>query len=89
VSVRYVELADYIVIAEAVTGLPYETVIKLTKIDLADSALHAPMAGFGDEELYPGFIMKSAVLLVRLAKNHPLPDGNNERHGCLFASSWS
>jgi death-on-curing protein len=33
-------------------------------------------AGFGDEDLYPDFVDKSAVLVVRLAKNHPLPDGN-------------
>jgi death on curing protein len=27
-------------------------------------------------EFYPGFVEKAAVLVVRLAKNHPLPDGN-------------
>jgi death-on-curing protein len=27
-------------------------------------------------DLYPEFLLKAAVLLVRLAKNHPLPDGN-------------
>jgi death-on-curing protein len=45
-------------------------------LNLADSALHAPMAGFADQDLYPDFVDKAAVLLVRLAKNHPLPDGN-------------
>lgn len=44
--------------------------------DLADSALHAPAAGFGDSEFYPEFIDKAAVLTARLAKNHPLRDGN-------------
>lgn len=34
------------------------------------------MAGFGGVELYPGFLDKAAVLVVRLAKNHALPDGN-------------
>ena len=48
----------------------------MAKLDLADSALHAPSAGFGDTEFYPEFVNKAAVLLVRLAKNHPLPDGN-------------
>jgi alkylation response protein AidB-like acyl-CoA dehydrogenase len=28
------------------------------------------------EEFYPDFVDKAAVLLVRLARNHPLPDGN-------------
>src|SRR5206468_1089444 len=41
-----------------------------------DSALHAPQAGFGDEEFYPEFVDKAAVLAVRIARNHPLPDGN-------------
>jgi len=48
----------------------------VTKLSLADSALHAPAAGFGDTDIYPDFVDKAAVLLVRLAKNHPLPDGN-------------
>jgi prophage maintenance system killer protein len=45
------------------------------KLDLADSALHAPLASFGGEEFYPDFCDKAAVLLVRLAKNHPVLDG--------------
>ena len=40
------------------------------------SALHAPAAGFGETEFYTDFIDKAAVLIVRLAKNHLLPDGN-------------
>ena len=43
---------------------------------LLDSALHAPQAGFGDVEFYPDLADKAAVLVVRIAKNHPLPDGN-------------
>ena len=50
--------------------------MKVANLDLADSALHAPAAGFGETEFYPGFVHKAAVLIVRLAKNHPLPDGN-------------
>jgi death-on-curing protein len=76
VSVRYIELADYLAIATKVTGLDTNTLIRVTKVDLAESALHAPAAGFGETEFYPDFIDKAAVLVVRLAKNHPLPDGN-------------
>src|SRR5262245_23906708 len=50
--------------------------MKAANLDLADSALHAPAAGFGETEFYPDFVEKAAVLIVRLAKNHPLPDGN-------------
>jgi death-on-curing protein len=50
------------------------TLSNATKLDLADSALHAPSASFGDEEFYPDFCDKAAVLMVRLVKNHPLLD---------------
>ena len=75
-SVEYLDLADYIAIAAAVTGLDLRTVMNMTNHDLADSALHAPAAGVGDTDFYPEFIDKAAVLVVRLARNHPLPDGN-------------
>lgn len=75
-TVEYLDLSDYVGIASEVTGLDEALVIKVANLDLADSALHAPAAGFGDEEFYPSFIGKAAVLIVRLAKNHPLPDGN-------------
>ncbi len=75
-SVEYLDLADYIAIAAAVTGLDLQTVMNVTNHNLADSALHAPAAGFGDTDLYPEFVDKAAVLIVRLARNHPLPDGN-------------
>ena len=74
-SVAYVDLVD-VAIAAAVTGLEVDTLMRVTKLDLADSALHAPAAGFGDVEFYPDFVDKAAVLVVHLAKNHPLPDGN-------------
>jgi len=76
VSIRYLDLVDYVAIAAGVTGLGAETVVHVAKLDLAESALHAPAAGFGDVEFYPDFVAKAAVLLVHLAKNHPLPDGN-------------
>ena len=39
-------------------------------------ALHAPAATFGGVEFYPDLVTKARVLVVHLAKNHPLPDGN-------------
>lgn len=30
----------------------------------------------GESDLYPDFVDKALVRMVRLAKNHPLPDGN-------------
>ncbi len=75
-NVEYLYLADHLAIAQAVTGLDLQTVINITNADLADSPLHAPAAGFGDDDFYPDFIDKAAVLLVRLTRNYPLPDGN-------------
>jgi len=76
VIVYYLDLADYLAIVTEVTGLDVETAIRVTNVDLADSALHAPQAGWGETDLYPDFVDKAAVLVTRLTKNHPLPDGN-------------
>ncbi len=73
---RYISLAEYFWLAEQVTGLEAAVLIKAARADLADSALHAPQAGFGDEDFYPDLFDKAAVLTCRLAWNHPLPDGN-------------
>ena len=73
---RYLNLAEYLWLAEQVTGVDAATLAKASRIDLADSALHAPAAGFGDEDFYPDIYDKAAVLCCRLAWNHPLPDGN-------------
>lgn len=73
---RYLTLAEAITISEAVTGLDSVTLAKASRLELLDSALHAPQAGFGDEDFYPDIEQKAAVLAVRIARNHPLADGN-------------
>jgi death-on-curing protein len=74
--VRYLSLAEALLIGEAVTGMETSTLARVSRLELLDSALHAPQAGFGDEDFYPSFVEKAAVLAVRIARNHPLPDGN-------------
>ncbi|MFW2332636.1 type II toxin-antitoxin system death-on-curing family toxin [Ilumatobacter sp.] len=73
---RYLSLAEFWYLAEHVTGVPAGTLITASRIDLADSALHAPQAGFGDADFYPDLYDKASVLACRIAWNHPLPDGN-------------
>ena len=73
---RYISLAEYLWLAEQVTGLAADVLAKAARLDLADSALCAPGAGSGDTDFYPDLIDKAAVLTCRLAWNHPLPDGN-------------
>lgn len=41
-SIVRLDLADYVAIAAEVTALDVETVIRVAKLDLADSALHEP-----------------------------------------------
>jgi death-on-curing protein len=81
---RYLDLADYLLIAQAVLGPPAERIAAFNRIGLADSALAAPQAGFGGVEAYPDFATKAAVLCWHLVKNHPLPDGNKR---CAFLAT--
>ena len=74
--IRYLTLAEYLWLAEQVTGIEAIVHTKAARTDLADSALHAPSASFGGQEFYPELIDKAAVLTCRLAWNHPLLDGN-------------
>lgn len=73
---RYITLAEYLWLAEQVTGIDAAVLSKAGRIDLADSALNAPLASFGGDEFYPDLIDKAAVLACRVAWNHPLVDGN-------------
>ncbi len=73
---RYLSLVEFWFLAEHVTGIDAATLIKASRVDLADSALHAPQAGFDDTDFYPDLHDKAAVLACRLEWNHPLPDGN-------------
>jgi hypothetical protein len=70
--VRYLSLAEALVIAEAVTGIDTDVLSKTAAIDLLDSALHAPQASFGGEEFYPYFVDKAAVL-GRANRSKPSP----------------
>lgn len=70
------DLADYLLIAEAILDVSADRLEHTANLPLAESALSAPFAGFGDHERYPGLATKAAVLCSRLVRNHPLPDGN-------------
>jgi len=74
--VNYLSLAEAFVLGQLVTGIDAVILESASRTDLLDSALHAPQAGFGDDDFYSDFFMKAAVLCTRIARNHPLPDGN-------------
>jgi death-on-curing protein len=75
----YIELAAYLLEADpsAVRALP--------RIDLAESAIHAPFASFAGADPYPELVEQAAVLIEHLARNHPLPDGNKRAAFLLMA----
>lgn len=73
----YLDLADFLLIAEAILGLPAERIAEMPRVvQMAESALSVPASGFGGVEAYPEFVQKAALLASRLARDHPLPDGN-------------
>jgi death-on-curing protein len=76
VTVEYLDLGDFLVIAEEVLGVSADDIASSSRLDLAESALHSPAATFGDVEFYPDLATKAAVLCTRIVKNHPLIDGN-------------
>jgi death-on-curing protein len=75
-AVRYLDLADFLLIAEAVLGVDARELAYAARLNLAESALAAPSATLEGHEFYPTFPEKAAVLCSRLIRNHPLPDGN-------------
>jgi death on curing protein len=73
---RFISLPEFFWLAEQVTGIEAQILANTGSVNLADSALHAPQAGLGDQDFYPDLVDKAAVLTCHLAWNHPLPDGN-------------
>lgn len=45
-------------------------------LNLLESAIARPKAGFGNFEAYPDIFIKAAVLMYSIIKNHPFIDGN-------------
>jgi len=68
--IKYLGLADFLLIAEAALQVPAEDLHRVCDIGAADSALKAPAACFGDYEAYPSMAQKTAVLAARLCRNH-------------------
>lgn len=75
-GVDYVTLDQWVHLAAEVLGTDAATIRRTADLNLIDSALHAPAAGFGEQDLYPDVIDKAAVLCWHLVNNHGLPDGN-------------
>lgn len=78
---RYVTLAEYFWLAEQVTGVDADTLTKASRSDLADSALHAPQAGFGDVEFYLISATRPLCWFVGWRGTTHFPTGTSVRRG--------
>lgn len=61
-GVDYVTLDQWVHLAAEVLGSDAATIRRTADQNLIDSALHAPTAGFGEQDLYPDVIDKASVL---------------------------
>jgi prophage maintenance system killer protein len=81
-------LEDFLQVVATVLGLDIERAATVVDPTLAES-LAAPFAGFGAHERYPSIEEKIAVLIERLARNHPVRVDGNSRSafttGVIFA----
>lgn len=72
-----IELGDFLLIAEIHTGIAAEQLARMPRVvSLAEAALAAPFAGFGDYEAFPALHEKAAICCARIIAYHSLPDGN-------------
>jgi death on curing protein len=82
-------LEDFLQVVAGVLRLDIERAASVVDPALAGSALAAPFAGFGEHERYPSIEEKIAVLVERLARNHPVRVDGKKRSaftmGVIFA----
>lgn len=70
------ELADLLLIAEAVLEAPAERLARIVLVPGAESALAAPFASFDGVDFYEDPVERAAICCSRIIRNHPFPDGN-------------
>ncbi len=61
-SVAYIDLADFLAVSELVLQESAVDIARVSRLELAESALHAPAASFGGVEFYADLATKAAVL---------------------------
>jgi death on curing protein len=82
-------LEDFLQVVAAVLEVDVARAAAVVDAGLAESALAAPFAGFAEVERYPSIEAKTAVLIERLARIHPVRVDGNKRSafamGIVFA----
>ena len=75
---RRIELGDFLLISEIHSGIDASQLARIPRVvNLAEAALAAPFAGFGDYEAFPALHEKAAIYSSRIATYHPLPTGTS------------
>ncbi|MXW61078.1 MAG: type II toxin-antitoxin system death-on-curing family toxin [Acidimicrobiaceae bacterium] len=88
-GVECLDLVDFLLIAEQVTGFRVEELSRHPRLQMAEHALSAPNAGIGPDEYYPRFADKAAAMAFQLIKGHPLLDGNKRvGYACLLEFAY-
>jgi death-on-curing protein len=70
------DIADFLLIAQAVLDVDAKAIARITGIPEAESALAAPFATFEGIDFYEDPVERAAICCSRIVRNHPLPDGN-------------
>lgn len=84
-SVECLDLADFLLIAEQITEIDIESLVRLPRLHMVEHALSAPSAGIEQVEYYPSFAEKAAAMSFQLIKGHPHLDGNKRvGYACLL-----
>lgn len=72
-KVAYIDLADFLAISELVLGHPADQIARVSHLELAESALHAPAASFGGIEFYPDLAIKPQCCAPGWSRTTHLP----------------
>ena len=72
-TTHYLDLVDFLIIAEKVLGIEARVLAKGVGVDLAESTLSTQCASFASVDFYEEFRHKAAILVKDLFKNPPLP----------------
>jgi death on curing protein len=70
------ELAEFLLVAEAVLGVRAERLARETRLSAAEAALAAPFASLDGVPFYADAVERAAICCSRIIRHNPLPDGN-------------
>lgn len=73
---KRLEIADFLLIAEAVLGVDAERLGRAARLAAAEVALATPFASIDGVPFHADPVERAALCCSRLIRHNPLPDGN-------------